>query len=118
MNKLAYDLGVQLALHDAGIVKLSLPIKELLLHPVALGTGLGALGNVLAGGDQSVLERALRGGIAGGSIGAGIKFLPKLIRKHVPAMGEHAGDIAWLAPSLVVAPAIMGSNAVHRSRGK
>lgn len=107
----AYELGVEAALSAAGLVKISAPLAKILTHPVALGTGFGTLGGLLSGEEAPAWERVLRGAATGGTIGAGIRYLPKLLARvpHLGAGGRHAqhiGDIAWMAPSLALAPVI------------
>ncbi len=118
MSKNYYEIGVKLALAEAGLAKVAVPLKELLLHPAVLGTGMGALGNVLAGGEAPMWERALRGGTAGGAIGAGIRYLPKLIAKKAPSLSPYAGDLGWMAPSLLAAPVILGAGDTHGNKGR
>ena len=107
----AYELGVKVALSAAGLIKISTPLAKILTHPVALGAGFGTLGGLLSGGTDPLLERALRGAATGGTIGAGIRYLPRLLARvpHLGAGGRHArhiGDISWMAPSLALAPVI------------
>jgi len=86
-------------------------LSSALLHPAVVGAGLGAAGGALMptreGGSR--LGGALGGAVAGGTLGAGIKYLPSAIRKSkaLKALHPHATDVAWIAPSLLVAPAAM-----------
>jgi len=87
-------------------------VSKLLLHPATVGAGLGAVGGALAPpGEGSRLSGAARGAAAGGAIGAGVKYLPGMIRKSkaLKELHPHAGDIGWMAPSLIAAPIAMSA---------
>lgn len=101
------------------LVKISVAkIPAGLLHPAAIGAGLGAAGGALAPGEGSRLEGALRGAAAGGAIGVGVKYLPKAIRssESLKALHPYAGDIGWMAPSLVAVPAVMKGTKTKQSQ--
>lgn len=84
---------------------------KVLLNPALVGAGLGAAGGALVppreGGSR--LGGALGGAVAGGTLGAGIKYLPSVIKKTkaLKELHPYAQDAAWVAPSLMVAPAAM-----------
>ena len=87
---------------------------RLLLHPAALGAGLGAVGGALIPPREGApqigrLRTALGGAVAGGATGAGVRYLPGLIQKSkaLSSLRPYAGDIGWMAPSLVLGPAAM-----------
>ncbi len=67
MLKTAYQMGVQLAFEDAGLVKTALPWKALMLP--ATGAGIGALsageGNRLSGAAAGALAGTALGGLGG-----------------------------------------------------
>jgi len=86
-------------------------IPRTLLHPAVVGAGLGAAGGALTPSDESRLHGAARGAVAGGAIGAGVKYLPAAIKKSkaLKQLHPYAGDIGWMAPSLVATPSIMGA---------
>jgi hypothetical protein len=100
----AYELGVELALRDAGIVKeaglfdkanpLSHKILELLRTPTAKGIGAGALGGGALGGGlggdpESVLKGALIGAGVGGGAMATRSALGKTMSPTELASGEY-----------------------------
>jgi hypothetical protein len=64
VNKEAYEIGVKLALQDAGLVKTAIPWWNL----AAMG-GLGAGTGALAAGEGNRLKGALTGGALGAALG-------------------------------------------------
>ena len=84
-------------------------VPKVLLHPALIGAGLGAAGGAAVPVNESRLAGAARGAVAGGTIGAGIRYLPGMIRKSkmLKELHPYAGDIGWMAPSLVAAPIAM-----------
>lgn len=112
MNKEAYQIGVLLALRNAGFQeKTAGVLSDILLHPAVVFGGLGGLGMAAAAGvrDKPILPNFLRGTAAGAVLGAGMKHLPALIRKSkmLRSLHPYANDLGWVAPSLVAAPAIL-----------
>ena len=94
MNKqAAYELGVQLALRDAGIAKKA-DIEDILEnvqefredYPGAVGGGLGAL---LGGGAGALMSKdnripgAIGGALAGGALGAGGDIAAQKIQEAI-----------------------------------
>jgi hypothetical protein len=112
--KEAFRRGVQLAAEEAGLTKDAADwpaVRKVLFHPATLGAAAGTGGELLAGHD---VGHALRTGALGAGIGAGVRYLPKVLPK-VKALTTSQGqlapgiaDISWIAPSFLLAPALTG----------
>jgi hypothetical protein len=115
MLREAFRRGVERAAKEAGLTKEAVAwpaIRKALFHPATLGAVAGAGGELLAGSDAG---KALRTGALGAGIGAGVRYLPRLLSKVKPLttpsghLAPGVADISWIAPSFLLAPALTGS---------
>lgn len=76
-KKAAYNLGVELALNEAGLTKEAIPLRSALL-PAVLGAGGAGVGALLSPEDR--LTGALIGGGVGAAGGVGLRAARKALR--------------------------------------